>query len=377
MESELRAELLWQMLSEPGDELAGFLVRQVSAARLLSELKSDSVVQKWCDYCESDDPALTKFVPAAVERLRLRFQRIDLNQAISRAAVFDFVPRMVKHFPQLEQQFLDLGPAAPRVLWVAGDAQVVELPGLGLVGSRQCTGYGVSVVQGLIDRLTDGQSVVSGGALGIDTAAHRAALTVGVPTVSYLAGGPDRLYPSANLPLFERIKRAGGALIAECAPGTPPGRWRFLQRNRLIAAQSKVLVVAECGYRSGARNTATIAGDLGRAVFAAPGPINSSASAGCNLMIAHDRAQCLADFDEPIDTLLGHVSKREHRRRRPPNEQRISDELEPTGQSADELACRAGLSVREAVKALESLLDRNEARRIGDKWALPKGRGLD
>lgn len=368
--SKLVAELHWQMLSEPGDTLAGQLVRLINPTQLLDELQRPNVQMIWSEYCAAIDSDLLPFVASAVERMRLRLDRLDLAAAISRAAAFDFEPVAISDLPLVERQFLDLGPAAPRVLWIAGNPQALELTSLGVVGSRQCSNYGVAVVRGVIDRLTESQAVVSGGAVGIDSAAHRAAVDNGVPTVSYLAGGPDRLYPSVNLPLFAAIKQSGGALVAECAPGTPPGRWRFLQRNRLIAAHSRVLLVAECGYRSGARNTARVAGEIGRAVYAAPGPVTASASAGCNLMIAQGTAECMADFDEPVDALTGSITKEENTRWRPANERRVLDELEEQGQALDELAFRAGLSLRETAKALESLEERHEAKKRGELWML-------
>lgn len=370
----LLAELQWQMLSEPGDTLAGQLVRLIGPEQLLEELKRPNVQSIWTEYCTKTDPDLVPFVETAVQRMRLRLNRIDLAAAVGRAAAFDFEPVAVSDFPILERQFLDLGPAAPRVLWLAGNPQAAESTALGVVGSRQCSNYGVAVVRGVVDRLTDSQSVVSGGAIGIDAAAHRAAIENGIPTVSYLAGGPDRLYPSANLPLFQSIKQSGGALIAECAPGTPPGKWRFLQRNRLIAAHSRVLLVAECGYRSGARNTARIAGEIGRAVYAAPGPVTASASAGCNLMIAQGTAECMADFDEPVDALTGTITKEENLRWRPANERRVLDELDEQGQTLDDIAFRAGLSHRETAKALESLEERHEAKKQAALWVLKRSR---
>lgn len=368
--SNLEAELLWQMLSEPGDMLAGFLARQITPSQLLAEMTGPRVQNLWTEYCAHGEPDLIPFVSNAVDRMRLRLERLDLKVAITRAAAFDFHPVLVSQFPRLERQLLDLGTAAPRVLWMAGTPDVVELDGLGIVGSRECSKYGIDVAKAIAGRLTDSHAVISGGAVGIDSAAHRAAIENGIPTISYLAGGPDRLYPTVNLPLFQSIRQHGGVLIAECAPGTPPGRWRFLQRNRLIAAHSRVVVVAESGYRSGARNTARVAGDLGRAVYAAPGPVTASASAGCNLMIAQGTAECLTDFDEPVDALTGKITREEYRRWRPANEQRVLDELDEKGLALEEIATLAGLSIRETKKALESLEERHEARLRGNLWIL-------
>ena len=301
--------------------------------------------------------------------MRARLARLDLDQSIERAARFGFKPILVAELSALESAFGELGLAAPKVLWVAGDVNALLLPAMGIVGSRQCTSYGVEVTRAMVATLPQDFAVVSGGALGIDAAAHRSAVECGVPTVSYLAGGPDKLYPSANMPLFEQILVNGGALVAECAPGTPPGRWRFLQRNRLIAAHSRLLIVAECGFRSGARNTARIAAELGRPVFAAPGPITSSASLGCNLMIEHGTAFCLSDVERPLDLLLGRETKQLQRFGRPEGETRVLDDLEHEPSTAEDLAQRSGITLREVHRILEALEARNEVRKRGSGWS--------
>jgi DNA processing protein len=136
-----------------------------------------------------------------------------------------------------------------------------------------------------------GVGVISGGATGIDFAAHRAALDYGLPTAAFMAGGIDRAYPTQNWPLFHEIVRAGGALVSETVPFTAPSRFRFLNRNRLIAAASQATFVVEAGYRSGSRNTANHARACGREVFALPGAWSEQAAQGCNTMIKEGLAK--------------------------------------------------------------------------------------
>ena len=123
--------------------------------------------------------------------------------------------------------------------------------------------------------------------------AHRAALDLGFPTAAFLAGGIDRQYPEGNKTLFAEIAAAGGALVTEVFPGTAPTRWRFLQRNRLIAAASDLLIVTEAGARSGARNTVHHANECGVRVMIAPGPIDSEISRGTNEMLAEHLGESL------------------------------------------------------------------------------------
>jgi DNA processing protein len=142
--------------------------------------------------------------------------------------------------------------------------------------------------------------VVSGGAYGIDAHAHRAALA-GVsevlPTIAVMAGGVDRFYPSGNEDLLRAVVNQGGVL-AEVPPGSAPTRYRFLQRNRLIAALASVTVVVEARWRSGALNTAHHAETLGRAVGAVPGSVHSANSAGCHRLLREGGAVCVTDAAE-------------------------------------------------------------------------------
>ncbi|WP_255768396.1 DNA-processing protein DprA [Pseudarthrobacter sulfonivorans] len=200
-------------------------------------------------------------------------------------------------------QLGDLGMQEPLCLWWRGVEQ--ELPALvrsvALVGSRDSTSYGASVTGDLAYSLAQrGFTVVSGGAYGIDAHAHRAALAGGagpMPTIAVMAGGVDRFYPSGNEDLLRAVCNQG-AVIAEVPPGSAPTRYRFLQRNRLIAALAAVTVVVEARWRSGALNTAHHAESLGRAVGAVPGSVHSANSAGCHRLLRDGGAVCVTDAAE-------------------------------------------------------------------------------
>lgn len=199
-------------------------------------------------------------------------------------------------------QLADLGLQEPICLWWRGLEQ--QLPDVSrcvaLVGSRDSTSYGASVTGDLAYSLAQrGFTVVSGGAYGIDAHAHRAALagSGAVPTIAVMAGGVDRFYPSGNEDLLRAVCNQG-AVLAEVPPGSAPTRYRFLQRNRLIAALSAVTVVVEARWRSGALNTAHHAETLGRAVGAVPGSVHSANSAGCHRLLRDGGAVCVTDAGE-------------------------------------------------------------------------------
>jgi DNA processing protein len=181
----------------------------------------------------------------------------------------------------------DLGAHAPVALWTRGDPAVLSIdrPTVAIVGARAATSYGEHVAAELSSELAaSGVTVVSGAAYGIDGVAHRSALRVGGSTAALLAGGVDRPYPTGHSALIDSIA-ATGALLAETPCGTAPTKWRFLGRNRLIAALSDATVVVEAGARSGSLNTAAHAAALGRALGAVPGAVTSAASAGCHRII--------------------------------------------------------------------------------------------
>lgn len=178
----------------------------------------------------------------------------------------------------------------PLALWVrgAGDLSAVGTRSIAIVGSRAATAYGEHLASEFAYGLAREDVVVlSGGAYGIDAAAHRGVLAADGPSVLVSAGGLDRPYPSGNGNLYARTAEQG-VLVSERPPGSAPHRQRFLSRNRLIAALGTATLVVEAGLRSGALNTAGYARDLGRPVLAVPGPVTSAMSAGCHRLIRRD-----------------------------------------------------------------------------------------
>jgi DNA processing protein len=202
----------------------------------------------------------------------------------------------------------DLFDETPAGLWVRGDRSTLHFLNTGasvaMVGARAATSYGEHVAMELSSALVQtGAPIVSGAAYGIDGAAHRAALAAGGTTIAFLAGGVDRPYPAGHRELIDRIVR-DGAVVSEVPPGSAPTKWRFLARNRLIAAASRAMVVVEAGWRSGSLNAAAHAKNLGRPVMAVPGPITSAASAGCHRLIREGIATLVTSADEVAQRIL-------------------------------------------------------------------------
>ena len=175
----------------------------------------------------------------------------------------------------------------PDVLYIYGDTALLQKPMIAIVGSRNASPEGEKNAYHLAQALAKaGLLIVSGLALGVDSAAHRAVIELGPGhyTAAILGTGIDLVYPQQNISLSQAIGQQG-LLISEFPMGTGPKAWHFPRRNRIIAALSLGVVVIEAAKRSGSLITAHLAADLGREVFALPGSINKANSIGCHLLI--------------------------------------------------------------------------------------------
>ncbi len=172
-------------------------------------------------------------------------------------------------------------PSPPSVLYVRGNINNLSAPSLAVVGTRLPTPYGLTVTKRLVEPIAQHHiPIVSGLALGIDTAAHQAALSAGGPTVAVLGCGVDHIYPWQNQRLAEDILAHGGTIVSEFPLGARPERHHFPQRNRIISGLSKAVLLVEAGEKSGALITAKFAVDQNRDVLVVPGPITSPQSIG-------------------------------------------------------------------------------------------------
>ncbi|MDX2375567.1 DNA-processing protein DprA [Microbacterium sp. LRZ72] len=295
------ARAVWTMLAEPGDGVAGRLIAELGADNALSLVASAATAPTLPD---GDASAL---LPADIAQGLARWRprlSADAVRAVfhtGRAAGLTLVTPDDTGWPA---RLADLAEHAPHALWVKGDAAwASSAAAIALVGARAATGYGENVALELASQLAaHGVTVVSGAAFGIDGAAHRAALLAGGGTVAVLAGGAEKAYPSGHRELLRRVASAG-AVVAEVAPGTAPTKWRFLARNRVIAALSDAVIVVEAGWRSGSLNTAGHAASLGRPLGAVPGPVTSAASAGCHRLLRDYDATCVTGIDDALELI--------------------------------------------------------------------------
>ncbi|MFI6480168.1 DNA-processing protein DprA [Nonomuraea sp. NPDC050663] len=281
--------------------------------------------------------------------------------------------------PEWPTQLSDLGHGVPLGLWLRGSADLRFscLRSVAVVGARAATAYGVHVASDFAVELSDaGWTVVSGGAYGIDGAAHRGALIGGSPTIAVLANGVDVCYPTGHTQLFDAI-REQGVLVSECPPATHPTRSRFLIRNRLIAALSRGTVVIEAAVRSGALNTAGHAVTLQRPLAAVPGSITSEVSAGCHRLIREGRAVCVTSHEQVVE-LVGELGTDLATEARGPvlprddlseTTRRVLDAV-PTrgGAGTASIAVSAGVDLSTALSSLGSLAAAGFVERCTKGW---------
>ena len=292
--------------------------------------------------------------------------------------------------PLWPPQLNDLGPARPYGLWCRGDSRhlldVASAPSVALVGSRDPSIYGTEATTHLAAELARrGSTVISGGAMGIDIAAHRAALTQqgsDLPTIAFMAGGLDRLYPAQNSDALNMIVDRG-LIMSEVSVGNTPTRWRFLERNRLIAALARHTIVVEARWRSGALNTARHAMEIGRTLWAVPGQINSPNSVGTNRLLRDGLAQTLTEAADILeyDAAAGFELGTEHESEwdqaasssaldeLTERQGRVWDDLSPRSyRGVDEIAAALGLSARDVMADLFHLGRCGLAESSGTSW---------
>jgi DNA processing protein len=366
-DADLHARVLLNRVVEPGDEAGGRWMHRagpVAAARRLGEPgppPTGLTARRWAGYrarAEQADPARDL---TAAREAGVRFLRPGT--------------------PEWPAQLDDLGDAGPIGLWVRGRAglRTWALRSVAVVGARACTGYGAHMATALAAGLAEqGWVVVSGGAYGVDGAAHRGALAAGGATIAVLACGVDRPYPRGHTQLINRIAEQG-LVVAELAPGEHPTPSRFLVRNRVIAALTAGTVVVEAAHRSGSLVTARAARRLGRFTMGVPGPATSRLSAGVHELL---RAEAVLVTDAAdIVELVGAIGELAPERRGPvlPRDLLTTDTRDVldalpahAAVPAETVARTARTTQDDAVARLYELRSLGYVERHGDGWQLTR-----
>ncbi|MEU0215355.1 DNA-processing protein DprA [Streptomyces sp. NPDC006265] len=366
-DDELLGRVLLTRVLEPGDHVGGRWVREFGAGEVVRRLREGG-------------PAL----PGASGKRwtgllsRAEAARPGRDLAAARDAGVRFVSPGDAEWPG---QLDDLGDARPLGLWVRGrpSLRMWALKSVAVVGARACTEYGAHMAATLAAGLAEqGWVVVSGGAYGVDGAAHRGVLGAGGATVAVLACGVDRPYPRGHTQLISRIAEQG-LVIGELPPGDHPTPSRFILRNRVIAALTRGTVVVEAAHRSGSLVTARAAQRLGRHTMGVPGPATSGLSAGVHDLLRGEAA-LVTDVADVVE-LVGDIGELAPDRRGPVLPR---DLLEPAtlqvlaalpGRGAarpDEIARAAQTAQDDAIARLYELRALGYVERHGDGWKLTR-----
>ncbi|GAB3389443.1 DNA-processing protein DprA [Humibacter soli] len=365
--AERFARATWTVIAEPGDGAAGALIAEVGPSAALSLVLDNE---------HASATSTSSALASGLDRWKPRLRSLDVERALQLAARVGarlLVPAETGGDASAWPHGVDdLGVHAPVALWARGDPARLSsrLPGIALVGARAATGYGEHVAGEIAAGLAErDHAIVSGAAYGIDGMAHRAALAAGGPTVAFLAGGVDRFYPAGHDELLHRIV-GRGVVVSELPCGAAPTKWRFLERNRLIAAASAATVVVEAGARSGSLNTAGHAATLGRPLGAVPGPVTSPTSAGCHRLLREYDAVCVTDAAEVAELVDGSdTSSGPNRPRDDPDTIRVLDAMTTrSGRTPPEIAAQSGLAIATVLAVLGTLAVSERVREVPDGW---------
>jgi DNA processing protein len=354
-ESERLARVVLSRIGEPGDPRLTDLVHDLGGEKVLSSLRDQAADRELgADLAErlaSTDPG------RELERASAQGVRFVAPGDDEWPAALDDLA----HAPHLHER-----GGVPVGLWCRGPLRLDEATehAVAVVGSRSATTYGADVATDVAGTLArESWTVVSGAAFGIDQAAHRGALSNRGPTVAVLACGADRAYPAAHRSLIDYIADVG-LVVSEAAPGCAPTRIRFLSRNRVIAALARGVVVVEAAVRSGALNTASWAGGLGRVVTGVPGPVTSEPSAGVHQLIRARDALLVTSGEEVLEAVgpMGTFALADPREpdrvrdRLPPRERQVLEAV-PLVRAADSssIARTAGIAHGRTKQALLEL----------------------
>jgi DNA processing protein len=382
-ESYARAALTY--LAEPADRWLARLVRTVGAPRALAAIKDYDRTGRGGQ--GTSETPLTKdgaAMKAAMERWQVRLPELPTPEEVL-AFRESGIRLIVPGDPEWPDQLADLGDDQPYALWLRGNADLRFncLRSVAIVGSRAASSYGAYMAAELgASVAARGLTVISGGAFGVDAAAHRGALGADGVTIAVLAGGVDEPYPAAHGELFDAIV-AQGVLVSEWPPTRNVSRLRFLVRNRVIAALATGTVVVEAAERSGALNTARHARDLNRRLMAVPGAVTSDLSAGCHRIIRDWNGMLVTSGAEilehvaPIGAFLDAKPASSAVRPRDeldPDSAKVLDALPSRGSAGTvRIAQRAGLSPAATATRLGQLATGGFVERRDDGWRLRRG----
>jgi DNA processing protein len=319
--------------------------------------------QEWLSVCEQHGFSVEQFVELSNSDWKqigisesAITKRDNLQKQVERAmSVLEKDSRLqcISYDHCLYPDKLKLLSHPPAALFVLGDTKKLTETQIAIVGSRHATANGANITQSIASQLTDNDFIVTSGlARGIDSSAHRGAMTKG-HTIAVLGCGVDVCYPKYNQSLYQKILDCDGAIVSEFLPGTPPRPYHFPQRNRIVAALSDGVLVVEAKIRSGSLITANLAADLGKEVFAVPGNINHPLSEGVNWLIQQG-AKLVTSYKDILEEfgILPEMTKTSTDTKKPLARDPILDSVDYDVTSLTSITKRSKLSSQAVLTAL-------------------------
>ncbi len=325
---------------------------------------------EFVDYCGSSDKAWQSleniksfdkfFSQKEIEKIESIFNSRELEDfmfGLQKIGV-KWVSIESKNYSNYLKQIYD----PPTVLYYKGDISLLNETSLAIVGARVCSRYGASQTKLFSKQLSRaGFVIVSGLAEGIDSIAQKECVDCGGKTIAVLAGGLNHIYPAINIKLSEEIVEKGGLLISENPPSYVPKAFNFVQRNRIIAGLASGVFVPEASAKSGSLHTITFAIDNGRSVFALPGPVDSTKSAGTNNLIKQLQACCVTEANDIIEQFPNFQKQQEEKKKAVQlslDEEIILSTIGEEEMHFDEISQKTGMNAKD----LNSKLTRMEIR---------------
>lgn len=373
-DDERLARLALSLVREPGDLWLTSSVSQVGAVALRDHLLGKGGLH------DKLREVADRLAQVDAERELSRAERLGLRFLVPGDEEW---PSQIDDLEHADP--LDSMGGTPVGLWVRGPVRLDAIGrSVAVVGARSATTYGEDAAAGIAGTAArEGWVLVSGGAFGIDVAAHRGALGAGGTTVAVLACGADRVYPQAHTEVLEHIAEHG-AVVSESPPGHAPFKARFLSRNRLIAALTRGTVVVEAARRSGALNTATWAARLHRPLMGVPGPVTSATSEGVHRLLRSGQATVVTTGADVLE-VVGEAG--EHLAPEPRGPERLHDRLTPRlrqvleavpavrAAATDSISRTAGVGLEDTRVGLGELATQGLVVPVGHGWRLARRRG--
>lgn len=359
-----------------------YLLRHLSFIEGLGLNRINNIVQHFPDLSEIKSATTKEIsrIEGISDFLAVKIKNYDFGNTEKNRLIENDLSRLLKinariisitdsNFPERLKNIY----SPPLNLYILGGLRETDITNIAVVGTRNCTYYGKKCAEMFTEVLVKNNvTITSGMARGIDTIAHKTALSLGGRTIAVIGSGIDVIYPKENKELFYQIVD-NGAVISEFEPGTKPDAVNFPRRNRLISALSQGVLIIETGIKGGAMQTATIAIDQGKEVYAVPGEINKPYSEGNNFLIQQGNAKLVTKPDDILEDMKAVISFKIPQEKIKKEEltifeQKLFELINDDPKHVDDISMQAGISASDTLVNLLMLEFKGYIRQLPGKY---------